>query len=211
MTTPRFDLSEALSAIELEMEGVQSPEREASATQSGVAVSRFVEGLTDEGELRGELQALGYTGQRQDRLVLAAQLRRQLDLYKDRLAIWRQQFKDGQLTQSEFATLIEGAGAGPDTLALELQRAAPQKPKAVIQSVLVGLSVLSAEELEARPAAQPVMITLGVLAAGEIAAPVEAVERVQVSLNVLQAAEVPRPPALEPVLVTLAILEVEEA
>lgn len=185
--------------------------REPSPTQSAVAMTRYVEGLTDEQLLRGELASLGYEPRVIDRLVLAAQLRRQLELYKDRRDIWRTQLKSGDLTESEFRTLLEDAGVTPDTVALEADRSRSQKPASTVQSVDVTLSALNVGEIVAeRPVALPLDLGLSILATQEISAP-EGARSLDMGLSILAAALQPAPRVPESITVALVVQSIEEA
>ena len=202
------DINKGLALIEERLRDTPTSEVEAAASGAGVAVSRFVEGITSEVELRGDLEALGYLGSREDNYVLQAQLRRHLELFRDRRDIWRRQYSNGELTGSEFATLLEDAGLSNINVILELERYGPQAPKAVRESVQIGMSVLSAVEARTPVPAQPVALGLKVLesAQAEIVKPVEL--PVQVSLAVLEAERVEEVAVGElPVQLSLSVLE----
>lgn len=204
------DISGVLADLEEALAGAQAPEVAAAATGSGVATARYVEGLTSEDELRGELQALGYVGPRQDRLVLVANLSRQLDLYRDRRDIWRAQLRARDISLDQFLALLEGAGIPDDSVALERARAEAQHPAAVLQSVQLSLAVLTAEEVPERPAGQPIALSIAVLEAAVVAEAVAREQTISLSLSVLSAAEVPAAPALQPIALSIAALEAEE-
>jgi len=198
------DLGDALSAI-------RPPAVEAEATQSGVAISRYVEGLTGEMQLRGELQALGYGGKRADRLVLAAKLRRQLELYRDMRTLWRAQLAKGQLTDSQYATLLESAGVPGQTILDELALTDARPPAQVLQAVQMSLEVVSATESPPAAVASPVALSLEIIAADEVPGPLPPGDRVALSLEIIAADEVPALPTAQPVALSLDLIAYEEA
>ena len=203
-------ISDIISDIAQRAARVQTTETETAATQGGVAVSRYVAGMTDVLELRGELKALGYTGIGQDRYVLAAELRRQLELFQDRLALWRDQLKKNELTSSEFATLLDGAGLPIESVNLELERATSVKPVAVTKRVAVSLGILEADILTPRPTEAPVAVSLGILEADIIPAAAAGLSRVGVQLRVRVAELAPTLAPVRPVAVSLGIIGVME-
>ena len=178
-----------LAFLSLKLAQVRPPGEAAQAVQQAVALTRYAEGLTDEQELRGELEVLGYSGLVLTRLLLSASLRRQLELYRDRLAIWRALLKDGKLTESEFRTLLERAGVSQETVLLEMERARSQRPSAPVKSLDLSLTVRAAPGIVV-PRLAPRAINLG--------------------LRVARAETVPRPPAEEGLDLGLRVLAVPE-
>lgn len=203
--------SSILQTIEERISRARPPEAEARAAGSGVAVSRYAEGLTDETELRGELRALGYTGDREDNLVLQAQLRRELELYRDRLALLRQQQRAGDISLSQFLSGVEALGLSAEAVELERRRAESAAPAPVRRAVQISLGLLDVQEVPPRPAEQPVQITLGVLEAAQVAAPASSSVPVALTLSVLEADVVPEPAPVQAVQIGLAILTISQA
>jgi len=189
---------------------VRPPGEEELASGSSVAVSRYEEGLTADTEFEGELVALGYSGARLNNLLLQGILRRQLALYRDRLALWRQQVKDGILAPSELYTLMEREGVGADVVEMERQRMESQTPTQPVLSTEVTLSVLEIEEIPARPVAVASTVSLAILGAERVVEVPVVVLSSEVSLAVLGVEVVEEVPVvLLSSEVTLAVLAAE--
>lgn len=203
-------LENVISFIDKVLAEAPTPAEKDAAIQSGVALSRFVEGMTAEQELRGELQALGYDGLVLERYVLAAYLRRGLELFRERKALWRSQVKEGTITPSDYADLLEQAGVSQEAVEQELQLIGAQKPKQALQSVEVFLAVLGAEELPARAALPAAEISLKIMEASAVEEAVTLVLPSEISLAILEAQQLPTIPAAAPVELSLAILSAQE-
>lgn len=201
---------EIIRYLESKLAAVRPPGEEELAAGSSVAISRYVEGLTADTEFQGELEALGYSGARLNNLLLQGVLRRQLELYRDRLALWRQQVKDNVLAPSELLTLMEREGVGGDVVEMERQRMEAQTPTQPILSTEVTLSVLEIEEIAARPVAVATEVTLAVLGAETVEEAAVEILPSDVSLVILGVEEIPPPAPEVGVEITLAILESEE-
>lgn len=200
-----------LARIEAALTTVSPATEVTPPTQSGVPISRFVEGLDSEVELRGELEALGYTGLRQDRLVLAAQLKRQLALFLDARALWRKMARDGELTLAEFTALLETAGIPQESILMEQQALAAQKPAVTLAYAEVGITVSRWTGVPTRPQEEPTEIGLGILSAEVVDRVAGLVASADISLAVVQVEAAPVAGAEVPVEISLAVVSVAEA
>ena len=213
MTTgPAASAIEAgLALIESRLAGAQTEEEAARAAGSGVALSRYTEGMTDDQQLLGELTALGYAQPQLSNLLLQAQLRRSLSLWQERRALWKAQAKTGTLTPSEYQTLLEQAGLSAEAVLLELALIQSQKPAAVIQSSEIGIRILAANIIGERPQELTAEISLRVLSAVQAPPAPEGIQPAQISLTILSAERAPEVGAAAPAQISLEIIEAQEA
>lgn len=199
-----------IAAIEQALAEQQLPGDVEAAVQSGVPISRFVAGITNVEQLVGELSALGYKGIRQTRLVLAAQLKRELELFLDRLVLRRQQLKDGKITLSQFTSWLELSGIDAEGVALEVARAEAKPPAKVIQSVQVALRMAEVAEVPARPVEQPLTLGIRIVQAETmLVAPTVGVQSLALTLRLTELEEVEEVPVKTPVLY-FDIIKIEE-
>ena len=201
---------DVIAAIEASLAEQPTPGEEQAAVQSGVPIARYVAGMTSVDQLEGELSALGYKGIRRTRLMLAAQLKRELELFNDRLAIKRQEVRDKIITLSQFTTWLELSGIDGEGVALEVSRAAAAVPAPGRESVEVSLRILDIEEVPARPMEQPVALGIRIIeAAAAPAAPAAGVQSLALSLRFAEVQSVQEVPVQSPVLY-LDIIKIEE-
>ncbi len=201
---------DVLRFIEQQLQELQSPGEAEAAVQSGVPIARYVAGMINPDELAGELTALGYKGLKRTRLMLAAQLKRELELFNDRLAIKRKQLADKQITLSAFTTWLEESGIDSEGVALEVSRAEAAGPAKVVESVQITLRLLQVQEVAARPEEQAIAVGLRVTQAELVEAPVEGIQPLNVSMSIIQLeGEITTPP-LEPVSISLSLVGIEE-
>lgn len=82
---------------------------------------RFREGMTDVGEFRGELEALGYAGEQLDRLEAVGTLDRETSLTLDTLSAYRAGLRTGRLTEADFRTRSADLGIRADFIELYVE------------------------------------------------------------------------------------------
>ena len=184
-------IEDSISLIESRLAAVRPAEAEALAAGAPVAISRYVEGLSNDQELQGELEALGYSGPRLANFLLQAQLRRELEIYQARKAGWGKRFQAGDISEGEYRTLLERAGAEPDAIELEVALLAERPVSGALQSSEIFLSILSGEDVLPRPALAPSEIFLSMVEATEVREVTEVMRNTEISLAVLEASEVP--------------------
>lgn len=90
---------------------VQStPEEEVRAYGSGVAISRYVDGLTTPVELEQELTLLGYGAAEVARYKVYADLKRDYEVFKEVLSAVRTAYRKGKITDMQFLNTLHDVG-----------------------------------------------------------------------------------------------------
>lgn len=203
-------VEDVLNFIETKLAQLPAPGDEEIAVQSGIPISRYVAGLTGEQELRGELSGLGHKGLKLERLITAAQLKRELALYQERLDRYTKQLQKNLITPSQFTSFLESWGVPNTTIPLELSKAQEDTPAVTLRSVQVTLRLVQVEEIPARPAEAPISIGLSIRQAEAVSAPVTGVQPLSVSLSIIQHEAEVISPTIKPVELLMDIIGVKE-
>lgn len=205
-----MSIEDVLNFIESKLTQMPAPGEEEAAVQSGVPISRYVDGLTNESQLRGELSALGYKGLKLERYVLSAQLKRELALYQDRLTRYTKELQAGQITPDQFQSFLEGWGVPGENIPLELSKAQEAKPAVTLRSIQLDIRLLQVDEITPRPAEQALSLGIRILQAEEVLAPVTGTQPVALTLSILQVAEPVTITPIQPVELLIDIIGIKE-
>ena len=126
------ELQEALATTGPPSPGVP-PQR------SSVPIRRFVEGAINNDELRRELEVLGYTGLRQERLVFSAILELDLATKRDVAATLARLVRDGDVPAELLQARLVEAGFQPASARVRAQLELARLPEPPGRPIAVGL------------------------------------------------------------------------
>jgi len=88
----------------------------------GVAMSRYREGLTDDGQLLEELRLLGYPEGQLPQYLAAGRLNYALDYFRDLLSAWRDAVRAGNISLETYAGKLAELGLVPERVASYILR-----------------------------------------------------------------------------------------